>query len=77
MAGYNYEYNPLPYMFEVDSTGSVIWSKTLDSLGVAMCIRHTRDGGYVVTGASYSPSAEPDQQRVLLAKLSLEQTDKR
>jgi len=61
-------------VFKVTSNGTHMWTDSL-CYGVAMCVRRTRDGGYVVTGGHYVPPPPPYGTHYLfLTKLAPDRT---
>ncbi len=47
-----YVEDPRPYLYRVDSDGSLLWERTSElwSRGMATCVRPTLDGGYIAAG---------------------------
>jgi hypothetical protein len=61
-----------PFITRTDSAGNIVWTKTLEGMGGADCIRPTADGGYIVTGGCNAGTVDAPEY-LYLTKLAPEQ----
>jgi hypothetical protein len=56
------------FLVKIDPAGNVLWTRTFGGAGYdrGSCVQQTNDGGYIITGSSYSYSVQDDSDIYLV-----------